>query len=136
MTAPWVTHDVRMYLLLTAKTGSIASSHLVLSPSALSQVSINLSVFRNMSSTNRIVNDAEVRHRDVLCGTRDRSGCHCQSERAVRPTHSALVRLSDLITALTILHLNIIIHFLDLHVCFYLPIFHFLLGNGGIFCYL
>ncbi|KAG1950767.1 uncharacterized protein FAM241A [Pimephales promelas] len=77
-----------MYLLLTAKTGSVASSHLVLSPSALSQDSINLSVFRNMSSTNRIVNDTEVRHRDVLCGTRDRSGCHCQRERAVRPTHS------------------------------------------------
>ncbi|XDV50099.1 hypothetical protein PO909_019213 [Leuciscus waleckii] len=43
-----------------------------------------------MSSTNRIVNDTEGRHRDVLSGTRDRSGCHCQRERAVRPTHSAL----------------------------------------------
>jgi len=39
-------------------------------------------------------------------------------------------------TALTILHLNIIIQFLDLRVCIYLPSFHFLPGNGGIFCYL
>ncbi|XP_067277061.1 uncharacterized protein FAM241A isoform X2 [Pseudorasbora parva] len=41
-----------------------------------------------MSSTNRIVNDTEARHRDVFCGTRDRSVCHCHRERAVRPTHN------------------------------------------------
>ncbi|XP_048060072.1 uncharacterized protein FAM241A [Megalobrama amblycephala] len=39
-----------------------------------------------MSSTNRIVHDAAVRHRDVLSGTRERSRCHCQREHAVRPS--------------------------------------------------
>uniref|UniRef100_A0A673IVP8 DUF4605 domain-containing protein n=2 Tax=Sinocyclocheilus rhinocerous TaxID=307959 RepID=A0A673IVP8_9TELE len=77
-----------MYLLLAAKTGSNASSHLVVSPSALSQVSSDHFAFFKMSRTNRIVNNSEVRHRDVFCGTRDRGGCQCQHEAAVRPAHS------------------------------------------------
>ncbi|XP_073691205.1 uncharacterized protein FAM241A [Garra rufa] len=40
-----------------------------------------------MSRTNRIVHDTEVRHSDVLCGTRNRSRCHCEHEAAVRPAH-------------------------------------------------
>ncbi|NP_001018611.1 uncharacterized protein FAM241A [Danio rerio] len=44
-----------------------------------------------MSNTNRIVNDAETRHhRDFLTGTRERSGCRHQHERAVKHTHREL----------------------------------------------
>uniref|UniRef100_A0A8C1XPP5 Family with sequence similarity 241 member A n=1 Tax=Cyprinus carpio TaxID=7962 RepID=A0A8C1XPP5_CYPCA len=41
-----------------------------------------------MSRTNLIVNGTEVRHRDALNGTRERSGCRCQHEAALRPAHS------------------------------------------------
>lgn len=52
-----------------------------------------------MSRTNLIVNGTEVRHRDALNGTRERSGCRCQHEAALRPAQSEQVtlRLTDLI---------------------------------------
>lgn len=50
-----------------------------------------------MSRINPIVNETEARHRDALNGTRERSGCRCQHEAAVRPAHRGQVRVSNLI---------------------------------------